>query len=125
MTQRPIEFRAWDKKKEKMYPVATIGLGGNAIQLTADWQPLSSVILLQFTGLYDKNKKKVFEGDILEDVWGVRQEVVWFEDSTHALTGFTFKPVKRPEGFYTTETSWLKVASIIGNRLENPDLLSV
>ena len=64
----------------------------------------------QFTGLTDKNGKKIFEGDILEFRRG-RTHIVKFEDGAFIFTG-TAIPVRYADKF-----------EVIGNIHDNPELL--
>ena len=66
----------------------------------------------QFTGLTDKNGKKIFEGDILEFRRG-RTHTVKFEDGAYIFTG-TAIPVRYADKF-----------EVIGNIHDNPELLGV
>ena len=78
--QREIKFRAWDRTTQK-FAVGQLavlfnsgivhcpyGTGGDK-----DWEyknektdGIPNLILMQFTGLLDKNGKEIFEGDVIE-----------------------------------------------------------
>lgn len=60
--QRIIKFRVWDKKFQKMYnwPIDIDAY------LNKNGQMSNDLILQQFTGVFDKNKKEIYEGDIFK-----------------------------------------------------------
>lgn len=77
----------------------------------------------QFTGLTDKNGRKIFEGDILKGKF--KNYAVWFDDDEKAYVyGSSFQG-----GYRHSVASYLsgdfKRLEVIGNIYDNPNLLEV
>lgn len=79
------------------------------------------IILMQFTGLQDKNGRDIYEGDIVEENSSdhSRYEIVW--DDKHACFKLNCKRVSKA----TQYPSWNRGVNmvIIGNIYENPELI--
>ncbi|HAA7222704.1 TPA_asm: hypothetical protein GHE25_06275 [Listeria monocytogenes] len=88
---RAIGFRAFVKETKKMLPVTDLcfneieavgvsGCGNAKCTLCVDWYSFDDVLLMEYTGLKDKNGKKIFEGDICWEEHNECYGVVKFEE---------------------------------------------
>lgn len=136
---RVIKFRAWNKIREEMVPVAQVQFGddGSALTLLVETAPLQhgtwplvdgeSCYLMQFTGLKDKNGKEVWEGDCMltDDVHHDYEGGV----AINALPNGKIHPVVFRDGaFFAGDEPLFEYASawdVAGNIYENPELLKV
>lgn len=80
---REIKFRAWHKDLKKMFKIGQITLEKGTwnfepndrdfIGMSIPFQP--SFVLMQYTGLHDKNGKEIYEGDIVKVRYGGETDV--------------------------------------------------
>lgn len=108
---RDIEFRAWDLRKNLWIDNFIIDQDGTIWDRDTDENLTLYAKLLQFTGLKDKNGKKVFEGDIL----GVA--------SKHSIRPDTKVVTWEKEGFWNIAGNGIQYAEVVGNIYENPELI--
>jgi len=107
---RTIKFRAWNKEIKRMV---------NKLNLNFEQDDFH--VLMQFTGLHDKNGKEIYEGDILN---------TWDEEDSDENE---YKEIKFKDGqwwwgndggnscpLYDIDTTRFEV---IGNIYENPELI--
>lgn len=111
---RPIKFRAWNGEDKIMRKVLSVNFfqDSNIAHIVLDKKEgvitlFNDFILMQFTGLSDKNGKEIYEGDIVETAGGQKLKV-YFED------GLYFP-------FYVKGIDKSKL-KVIGNIYENPEL---
>ncbi|HFU4377190.1 TPA: YopX family protein [Streptococcus suis] len=149
------KFRAWVEAEETMHPVLSLDWSGIDDDLTV-FVPMGrnssravsidNAILMQSTGVLDKNGKEIFEGDVVKfnDTWneydyeGYVDGASEGENFTEILKtedGFSFGRTKIPESsvFYFLDDEHMKFSEIVksddfsmvivGNIYENPELL--
>ena len=111
---REIKFRAW--YHGSMLPWEWLDTSLNCVWTAINAQQYDNPepVLMQYTGLKDKNGKEIYEGDIvISDNKGTRDEIVF-------STGcFCLKSAM----MYYEASYWGDEIEVIGNIYENPELL--
>lgn len=125
-----LRFRAWHKTWEEMGKVKRIrfdddGNATNALFKGKEFgvnAKIDEFELMQSTGLFDKNGKEVFVGDIIKCTRGCLHEVYIEKEYGGTYIGgmpaIYLKGIR--EGY-----AWTGDEKIIGNIYENPELLEV
>lgn len=123
---RKIEFRAWLKREKRMIDVKAIewGQDGKVISVKCPQGKTysgDSIELMQYTRLKDKNRVKIFEGDIF--AWGSTLYQVIYADF-----GFKVNYVKDHNEIYLYDFQLNYFEEndeieVIGNIYEDNDLL--
>ena len=135
-----MKFRIWDKKYEKMYYeddnviYFEIGLDGvvSAIHNHLCREP-EDFILMQYTGLRDKNGREIYEGDILkiyrEDIYDNSTEIEKIGKVVFRDGAFFLEPALEEGWFYILSSEleyWDNEGyeyEVVGNVFEKPELL--
>jgi uncharacterized phage protein (TIGR01671 family) len=119
---REIKFRAWDSNKKEMFYSDEWWSGSNGfIEIVKiytgyeDSDEWKNLILMQYTGLKDKNGKEMYEGDIFKYENELFKTI--FDSET---AGFRNISLDETSSKKFIEAEYMK---IIGNIYEHPHLL--
>lgn len=120
---REIKFRIWDTENNEMLKVQELDFEptfyGGRIAIRPDqyndYFDTEDMILMQYTGLHDKNGKEIYEGDILKGTfYGFPMpeydyvfQIYWDEKEKGFMASY-FEPSE---------------CEVIGNIYDNPELL--
>lgn len=85
--------------------------------------PVDPKTVGQFTGLTDKNGKRIFEGDILRDVRGRIYKVFFTTTSCGFMVECTVAPNEYETGRYRLGKAYCDAMVVIGNIHDNPEEL--
>ena len=130
---REIKFRAWDTIEKGMWTVVGIEWHTDTVYLRDDThcvqeRMLHKMTLMQFTGLYDKNGKEIYENDVVKialnrhDKPMCIRHVVWECGRWAVEVGNgDFVTLDSCPGGYISRNE----VQVIGNIHENPHLIEV
>lgn len=101
---REVKFRFWNSTVSQMFPVTT------EMKFKKNGKPDigTAEILMQYTGLKDKNGKEIYEGDIVKTIATLPKEVKFISSNG----------MSQHHGFNIRYSESLEV---IGNIYENPE----
>ena len=124
------KFRVWMKSLKWMCDVTNISFDSKFVDIcqqgdTERYTEMSvefdEITLMQSTGLFDRNGKEIFEGDIL-DYRGRKALVRWHGSYASFIYRFVDEPHKRKAEWKPLYLAYMK-CEIIGNVYENTELL--
>lgn len=119
-------FRAWDSAKKEMFKDTfaitesgqVVVVEQESIVCPPDYVFVDYLVIMQSTGLFDKNNKEIFEGDILGTKGGLLNGIVEYRTDLGMWTNSLLR--------YNNFERLCSIASdreIIGNIYENKELL--
>lgn len=117
MNKRPIKFRLWDKVGKFWVSNYAVNPEGNVIffNFINNFNLIQErCVLMQFTGLYDKNEKEIWEGDVVSLNAEGAYLVTWDEED--CLFKFGHSPVFEA-------CAYKAEIMVIGNVFENSELV--
>lgn len=125
------KFRAWDTKNNEMFKDTfaitedreVVVVEQEFVTCAPDYVFVDHLVIMQSTGLKDKNGKEIFEKDIL-DYNGRKVIVKWHGSYACFIYEFVDELKNRTTEWQPLYLSYYKF-EIIGNSLENPELLEV
>lgn len=124
---REIKFRVWDVENKEMLEVQKLDFEptfyGGRIAIRpdqySDYFDPEDMILMQYTGLHDKNGKEIYEGDIVEII----RPCILERGEVKFINGcFAIKSKDTLLMLYQCEINNFKLKAI-GNIYDNPELL--
>ena len=124
---REIKFRSWDTYNKEMLEVQELDYadsynGQPMIRTTMynDYFDTEDMILMQYTGLKDKNGVEIYEGDIVRILGGEYEQGFYEWDEKVCIKDFIY------DGFnliMTVNQIGNEALEVIGNIYDNPELL--
>lgn len=119
-----LRFRAWLKKEQKMdNEIDHISWLEDELYCIGDgityMVSAEDLVLMQSTGLKDKNGKEIFEGDIVKMSKDVYSEPTYYEVVRHYGGGYRLESKQHGCELWLRHTD----CEVVGNVYENPELL--
>ena len=121
------KFRAWDSSKKEMFTdTFAITESGQVVVVEQefvtsipDYVFVDHLIVMQSTGLHDKNGKEIFEGDIVKMAKDVYSDPTYYEIVRHRGGAYRLESNQHGCELWLRHTN----CEVIGNIYENPELL--
>lgn len=124
--KREIKFRFFDADDKKMiYPDDGYRVFNGGIYISK-FQDEKNIIQ-QYIGIKDRNDKDIYEGDVLNIINHDKLEMVEYSDHETAFGFFKHEDKERQNGTFEIIGNYCDQYGyeIVGNIIENPELLDV
>lgn len=123
---RSLKFRAWDTGKKEIFVPYELSFtkrgitvrGGKEVGTRKTYSLHDKTVLMQFTGLHDKNKRDIYEDDIIDDGDGLLWKVYY----ASGVAAFRLEGITMPGEF--ADMSEGNMYEVIGNIRENLELIN-
>ena len=117
-------YRAWDKEFNEMVQVDALVFEEQIVKATYKngnvvKEDLKNYVLMQSTGLTDKNGKEIFEGDVVKMAKNVYSEPTNYEIVRHRSGAYRLESKQHGCELWLRHTD----CEIAGNIYKNPELL--
>lgn len=112
---REIKFRAWDKIDEKLWNVISIDFIKGEVTLLNEYtkesyiREIDEVELMQYIGLKDKNKRKIYEGDLIK----LCDKLIGKIEYNKEISAFVIRYLNSKK--YKCLGKWISCYKVIGN----------
>lgn len=118
---REIKFRVWDKEEKRFWYFTLEDVLKRNMNYRGSWdEKILKGEKQRYVGLKDKNRKEIYEGDILKcKLHNGKYEnytIVWNEKDA------CFDALNKDKSNFMLATIW-RISEVIGNIYENEDLL--
>lgn len=128
------KFRAWDSAKKEMFKDTfaitesgqVVVVEQESVASSPDYVFVEHLVIMQSTGLRDKNDKEIFDGDVLEiedegEVLG-NAKLTWDKErAVFMIEGISVDDIVPFHEIASDEKSYSY--RVVGNVYENPELL--
>jgi len=124
---REFKFRAWDKILKEMFTDFYLNAHGEMVIPDSVYgvdTVLDNYILMQYIGIIGKDKKEIYECDIVKLYNHNQLEIVEYVGSAFGV--FLHKNKKRENGDFQNIDEWYPIScpiEVVGNIYETPKLL--
>ncbi|MFB5338312.1 YopX family protein [Enterococcus faecalis] len=133
-----LKFRAWDKNTNDMVDVKTIDLEKDgSIGCIVDYNginlDMSECVIMQSTGLKDKNGVEIFESDLVKVIDGESEEDSYISVvKNYSNEGYPAFDIEYPPNYHYDRNvlsaimcNGFETIEVTGNVYDNPELLEV
>ena len=125
------KFRAWDTTNKEMFKDTfaitesgqVVVVEQESVACHPDYVFVDHLVIMQSTGLFDRNGQEIFEGDIV-DYKGRKAVIKWHGSYASFIYRFVDELKERVSEWYPLFLAYYHF-EIIGNIYENKDILEV